>query len=50
MEGPPTPLAVNLTRSTPALREVAGVWLLSKKETINIRTSHPTKERHQEAE
>ena len=50
MDGPPTPLAVNTIRSQPPRMEEAGVLLLSKKETGNVRISHPAKERHQEAE
>lgn len=50
MEGPPTPLAVHLTRRMPPLMEEAGVLLLSKEKTINIRISHPTQEGQREAE
>lgn len=50
MDGPPTPLAMHLTRCMPPLMEETGVLLLGKKETINIRISHPTKEGHWEAE
>lgn len=50
MDGPPNPLAVNLTRNMLPLMGEAEVLLLSEKEAVNIRISHSTKERHQEAE
>lgn len=47
MDGPPIPLAANLTRSTSPLMGEAGVLLLLHKGDHKfIRISHPTKEGH----